>query len=485
MLLARPVQKKQECVLSYLIRVSNVNGFRHVGKLLGGAGLNWKNSRIPTHNILSGEYDLGVCLQNLGLPVVTISSAQVYQTFSRIVDTSHVFVKSPRICPECIREKGYCSKDWVYLPIVGCLKHGRLLVDIDGRTGKKLSWYRSSLIDQEFRSISRDATELELALTSYFLMLLGSCRSESVYVPEVLLDLELSESLTLINFLAHYLVRLRGTRFKPASMKVDALAQEYASVWAILENWPSAFYDMLDQYIDSPMSERGIGGVNKHFRDLTEAMHRQRKNKGIQRLRVEFDVYIEERWPGYINLEKASRINVDPDSRDTITKSAAASLLNCRPVRIDKYVRQKKLVINEFKGKKYYSRAEVSALAELISSNWSMRQVSEEMCLSPYQLRQLLEAGVIPVIQRPDRLNRDWIIDKQKCRAFIHGLLGNAQKRLSKSAVSLSGIQKNGFPIVRLVEAMRVGSVQYRVQLDKKRPSSFKQFVEFQVNGQK
>ena len=146
MLLARPAQKEQECVLSYLIRVSSVNGFKHVGKLLGGAGLNWKNSRIPSHNILSGEYDLGACLKNLGLPSVTIGSAQVYQAFIRIVDTSHIFVKSPRICPECIRENGYCSKDWVYLPIVSCLKHKRLLVDIDGRTGEKLSWYRSCLL---------------------------------------------------------------------------------------------------------------------------------------------------------------------------------------------------------------------------------------------------------------------------------------------------------------------------------------------------
>ena len=89
------------------------------------------------------------------------------------------------------------------------------------------------------------------------------------------------------------------------------------------------------------------------------------------------------------------------------------------------------------------------------------------------------KAGVIPVIQRPGELNRDWIIDKEKCQAFISGLMDSARKRLSKGGVSLSGIQKKGFTIVRLVEAMRDGSVLYRAKLDKKQTHSFQQLVEF------
>ena len=108
-----------------------------------------------------------------------------------------------------------------------------------------------------------------------------------------------------------------------------------------------------------------------------------------------------------------------------------------------------------------------------------MIEASGELCLSPYQLRQLLEVDVIPVIQRPDKLNRDWIIDKEKCRALVVGLLKNARKQLTQPTVSLSGIQKNGFPIVRLVGAMQEGSVIYRVRRDKKQTHSFQQFVEF------
>ena len=262
-------------------------------------------------------------------------------------------------------------------------------------------------------------------------------------------------------------------------MENKLLGEAYCNAWKVLRYWPDAFYDLLDGYKNSPMAKRGAGGVSKHFRDLSEALHRQRKNKGIELLRVEFDRYLQMRWPGHINSDKTSRINIEATSRDVITQKSAASILNCRPVLVDKYVKQKRLKVKEFKGGKYYSRVEVSALAELISSNWTMTQASSELCLSPYQLRQLLEAGVISVIQRPDELNRDWIIDKEQCRKLIVGLLKNARKRLAQPTVSLSGIQKNGFPIVRLVESMRDGSIRYKVQVDKNKECSFKQFVEF------
>lgn len=285
--------------------------------------------------------------------------------------------------------------------------------------------------------------------------------------------------MSVLNFVAHYQARLQGERFKPVALENKLLAEKYSEAWGVLRSWPEAFHKLLDGYKNDPMAKKGIGGVNKHFRDLSEALYRQKENKGIQLLKTEFDRYLQKSWPGHINSDKTKRIRIESTTRDIITRNAAASLLNCRPVLIDKYVKQKKLTIKEFKDRKHYSRFEVLELANLIVSNWTMTQASKELCLSPYQLRQLLDAGVIPMIQRPDKLNRDWIIDKSKCREFIFELLDKAQTQMPEGSVSLSGIQRNGFSIVRLVESMRDGSVLYRVQVDKKNECSFKQFVEF------
>ena len=54
MLLARPSIEPNECLVSYLIRISEKNGFKHIGHLLRHAGLAWKNNRVPVHQILTG-----------------------------------------------------------------------------------------------------------------------------------------------------------------------------------------------------------------------------------------------------------------------------------------------------------------------------------------------------------------------------------------------------------------------------------------------
>jgi hypothetical protein len=79
-------------------------------------------------------------------------------------------------------------------------------------------------------------------------------------LPEILQGLELRESLSLIHFIAHYRSRLLGGSFQPLSMTNGELVQHYQYVWAMLENWPDAYYKFLNQYLEHPMSNKGVGG---------------------------------------------------------------------------------------------------------------------------------------------------------------------------------------------------------------------------------
>lgn len=131
MLLYHPDPACDECLVSYLIRLSGNNGFKHVGHLLHYAGLNWKNNRVPVHQILSGEFDLAPLLLTLGLPEYHSKIAPIYQTFQRVIDTPYLLVKYPRVCPECLEELSYCKFQWAFLPIVACSRHKRMLVDVN------------------------------------------------------------------------------------------------------------------------------------------------------------------------------------------------------------------------------------------------------------------------------------------------------------------------------------------------------------------
>tara|TARA_Y100000589_G_scaffold295585_1_gene302100 strand:- start:2439 stop:3911 length:1473 start_codon:yes stop_codon:yes gene_type:complete len=486
MLLAKPAPQSDECLISYLIRVSEQNGFKHIGHLLHYAGLNWKNNRAPIHQILSGEYDATPLLSALGLFEYQSKVAPLYQSYRRAIDSPYILVKHPRVCPECLEELGYCKYHWVLLPVVACPRHKRILVDVNPATGKKLRWYRQYLnrFDGDVDPIKATGTHARSSLIQQCLhieaLLAGKQPGSSS--PVVLMGLEFREALSLIHFIAHYQARLLAGSFNPVALQSYELAHVYENVWQTLQAWPDSFYSLLSQYVDRPMSSKGQAGLNKHFRDLYERLHRQQENRGIARIKAEFDRYIEEYWPGVLEPERLTRIQLVSPARNIISKKETARILGSRLERVDKLVQQKKLTPVVFKGKAHYLRDQVEALANEITSNWTMAEACEALQLTRYQLKQLLDADVISVLQKPDSLNRDWVIDKAQCQALIERLCKKARRTSPPSgAVSLAGIQRQGYSIVRLVLAMQSGGLEYGVTPDIDHPVSIKQFTSFKI----
>lgn len=87
MLLVRPILHPDECLVSYLIRVSEQNGFKNIGHLLHYAGIDWKNNRGPIHTILSGDFDIAPLLSGIGLTEHRSKIANLHQSFQRTIDT--------------------------------------------------------------------------------------------------------------------------------------------------------------------------------------------------------------------------------------------------------------------------------------------------------------------------------------------------------------------------------------------------------------
>lgn len=488
MLLARPRAQPDECSVSYLIRVSELNGFRHIGHLLHHAGLNWKNNRAPVHQILTGEFDLSSYLENLNVEAIRPRSGEIYKSFERVIDTSFVFAKYPKICTECLFETGYCKSNWVFLPVLACGKHNSILVDLNPKARERLSWYRDRLNPFEggrikINKMERYPWKEVVDISSYFeSIMLGGTTSDSI--PTVLRGLAFKESLTAMNFICHYQARMLGDTSNLISMENVSLANHYYRAWKMFRDWPDSFYALLSQYIDKPMSNRGQAGINKHYRDLYERLHRQSGNRGVARIKVEFDRYIETYWPGFLETSHINRITFSSNSRNIISKKEAARIIASRPERIDKLVQAGKLSPVVFKGKAHYLRDQVQLLADLINENWTMAQACKEFQVTRYQLKQLLDAGIVIAIQRPDELNRDWVIDKVQCQSLIANLAGKAKKKqLPGRTVSMAGIQRMGYSVVELLIAMEAGVVEYRISVDLDHPFSFRQFVEFKVKG--
>ena len=485
MLLARPSIQSSECLISYLIRVSEQNGFKHIGHLLQYAGLEWKNNRAPVHQILTGEFSLEKLFENVGLKYTNPETASTYSTFRKSIDSLQVFVKSPKVCPQCLEENGYCEARWAYLPISACFKHKMLLVDTHQRSGIRLSWYRKNL--NRFDTIPKPIAPYKMKVSpsiiqfSKYFESLVSQNAKATKISTVLLGMDFRSAVAFFNFLAHYQTRLMGEFFRPVSLDNLSLAAHYQGVWEMTKNWPDSFYELLSQYIDKPMSRKGVAGINKHYRDLSEGLHRYQENEGIARIKIEFNRYIETYWPGYVETGRLTRINLSSLHRGVISKKEAGRIIGCRPERIDKFVQFQKLSPVIFKGKVHYSRDEVETIANQIKYNWTMDEACEALQLTRYQLKQLLNCNIIHAIQKPDSLNRDWIVDKANCEEFILGLQQQANKKFPQGKTySLEGIQRQGFSIPRLVLAMQSQKIRFRFVQNSQYSFSFLQFTSFQ-----
>lgn len=482
-LLYKPEAYSDECILSYFIRVSESNGFGHIGKLLKHAELNWKNNRAPVHQILTGEFDIAPILTKLQLPKASSKLAPIYSSFQRVIDTSYLIAKYPKVCPECLQELGFCRYQWALLPVVACTKHGKVLLDINPSDGKRLSWYRhyldrfdedSFIKSSEFKASSRSIQQ------SLYIEALISGQRPLGSIPSVLMGLELKDTLSLIHFIAHFQVRLMGEAFNSVALNNCELAYIYENVWEALQNWPDSFYSLLSQYVDKPMSKKGQAGLNKHFRDLTERLHRQRDNKGIARIRIEFDRYIECYWPGAFNIERVTRIQLESSARNIISKKEAAQILGSRPERIDRLVQQGRISAVIFKGKAHYLRDQVEAFEHMISSNWSLDQTCKALGLGRYQIKKLLEAGILPVLQST-KDNRDWVIDKEKCLILMNELKKNSCSYFnSQKTMTIKSLRCKSYSIDRIFLDMLSGRMLYKFS-EEKSTLFFEKFYDFYI----
>ncbi|VUD62072.1 hypothetical protein TDB9533_02963 [Thalassocella blandensis] len=227
-----------------------------------------------------------------GVGISNFSSMYSAQALWEKSKTRYIFVKHPILCPYCIEEDGYCKYSWSFLPVIACTKHSILLIDTSANHDARISWYRGSIlsIDEErvvTKGDARRAQKKVLEISRHFEALIKS-QSSVNSVNSVLNGLNLKVAWSLVYFIAHYHLRLEGQRFQPLQYTNLELAVVLFDVWSLLKNWPDSFYQMLSQYIDTPMSKRGPAGINKHFRDITEQLHRDGNNKGIQRIKTEF-----------------------------------------------------------------------------------------------------------------------------------------------------------------------------------------------------
>lgn len=476
-------RKPDECPLSYLIRLSEYNGFRSSSKLLFYAGLKWKNNRLPTHTMLTGEFDLNSLLAELSIkPIGETQISNFCKLFRTKIDTPRILSKHPKICPVCIREMGYAKESWNLLPVTCCTKHKIMLIDKDNKN-RMLSWYRPYLAfydTQHKIELEVNAPPKLVELSRIFERLLKK-PTECKGGPQILKGLSPNECLSLLNFIAHFQAKIDGNSLLD-SVDNLTISSQYENAFATLKNWPADFHSMLSAFINKPMTKLESVGIRKHFRTLHDQLYLQRENKGILRIKEEFENYLQEKWPTVLNPKRLKRISIDLKKKQYLSITEVEQILSCRIPKIQHLVESGFLHEQTFKGKKYYKRNEVERYLKITTKNWSFSTGCKELCISKHKLIQLLRCQIIPVIFEPTATNRDWLINKKGTVKLMEDLRNNASNQhTSSKRHTLDGWLKTGFTFEQTVRLMLDNKIKYRFLEQKNTPHSFKQFSDFSL----
>jgi len=169
------------------------------------------------------------------------------------------------------------------------------------------------------------------------------------------------------------------------------------------------------------------------------------------------------------------------NDRPLITQREAQRLLNCREPRIHSLIAQNKITLHKFKGKAYFNREEIESLAQLHHDNWSMEQAVIETELSRYQLKLLLDAGLVKALQKSNSLNRDWLICKKSWQRMIIDIKKSAAGTHTLNGKSLSGIQKRGYSILDIFVLLKKKKIKYNFTPNHLKQHSFKQLTDFKI----
>lgn len=477
-------RKPDECVASYLIRTAENNGFRRVSHLLNHTDLHWKNSRLPIPTILSGKIKVDILLSQLGLnPIGQARIATFYKLFRAKIDTARVLSKHPKICPICIAESGYVKESWSLLPVTCCTKHKIILIDKNHKNGRMLSWYRPHLafFDNQHKVEQQLKAPTKLVeLSRVFERLLKdptTCKTG----PKILKELKANECLSILNFIAHFQTKMDGGALLGTSDNL-AIASTYEKAYSTLKNWPQDFHIMLSTFIDNPMTNLTSNGIRKHFRALHDQLYLQRENKGIERIKIEFENYLQENWPTVLNPNRLQRISIDPEMKQYLSTNEAIEVLSCREPKLLNLVKSGIIEQHIFKGKKCFKRIEITNYLACISNNWSFDKTCSELEVSKHKLQRLLKSKIILAIHEPSTTNRDWLIDKKSINSLFRKLRNNATElelNANERQYSLEGFLKSGHTFEKTILLMLENAVKYRFIKNENQPYSFKQFLDF------
>jgi TniQ len=270
-LLITPKPEKDEGFISYLLRLTEGNGYDTPSWILSLSGidymeLQWKFTFVfscsdgfkkfakLTGNALSDLTEL------LYLPAPSAKKTTCdtdYNFYGAFLNRSIIRPHCPKVCVQCLAESGYCRRVWDCSLVTVCPLHHCLLLDACPKCERRLKAIRTRLSVcvcgcdwSELQPNLRPEHEITVSRRIYQLCGLLPLDHDSKKRLNPLQSLCLEEFVIVLTFIAGLECDMSWATGRPSksiNLRNEALHRHIIAAYQVFENWPRNFHQFLDK----------------------------------------------------------------------------------------------------------------------------------------------------------------------------------------------------------------------------------------------
>jgi hypothetical protein len=283
MLLRHPGPKSTESLLGYVLRLSEENGYESPWRVHELAGL--KQSETRTTGIKIKKLATIARCPASELDEIAFGPSADHPRWARLLGhplvPTDLIITKPKLCPQCVAEKGFIEAHWHLELMAACPIHQRVALSTCPKCGDRLSWFRPGLLECkcggnlqecEPHSISESEAGLLDLIRRKVLTLPANEENPAALPQDQLMAMNLRSLLAVVRTLGKH----RIIADKDAASANEERVVSKAS--RVLMNWPRNFIDLFTD-LGRTLPVTTASGVGKQFVSIYTSLF---KSKSIR-----------------------------------------------------------------------------------------------------------------------------------------------------------------------------------------------------------
>jgi hypothetical protein len=355
-LLITPKPEKDEGFISYLLRLTEANGYETPSWILSLSGidymeLQWKftfvfscSEGFKKFAKLTGN-GLSDLIALLYLPAPSsknTTGGADYDFYGAFFNRSIIRPHCPKVCVQCLAEFGYCCRLWDCSLVTVCPMHECLLLDTCPKCKRRLKAIRNRLsvcvCGCDWRELQPDVrAEHEIAVSRRIYQLCGLLPldhpAKERHNP--LQSLALQDFVIVLTFIAGLEGKISWATGRPSKsikLRNEDLHTYMTAAYQVFENWPRGFHQFLDKKSKgnvrlNPRDGKLDTALKEEFGALVKQLYGDLPGSQFDFLREAFAQYVNNRLRAqYKNVDGFSSVSLSEDDK-CITVTEARRLL--------------------------------------------------------------------------------------------------------------------------------------------------------------